>query len=189
MLKFEIDPDSEFGKSINIAIKDVGDLRAPFGLIKQSWFKGNRSIFDENRSSAGKYADLSDKPFRAFWKNKRGFAALYSGGYKEYKKVNVGFTYPILESSGKLKRSITVPNADGAISNITSKTKLELGTDVKSEDGEFYAGHLHFGTRKMPARPVLLLGVEQVAPNKINKRVENWVRMISQYVLDKTEEA
>jgi len=178
MLKFEIDEDGEFGRAINIAIKEVGDLRAPFGLIKESWFKGNMSIFPEKRGGPGKYADLSEK-------------------YKRRKEKAIGSAYPILRGfvkpkggaarkSGRLARSMTVPNSKGAISTVTNKRTLTLGTQVKNKKGVLYPEYLHFGTSKMPARPLLLLGAEQVAPSQINKRVENWVKMISDYVIQKS---
>jgi hypothetical protein len=174
-IQFKIDSDKKFERAINKAIREVDDLRIPFKLITREWFKGNRTIFDPGRQSAGKYKDLSDK-------------------YKRTKTRYIGSPYPILVGfmkpagtaamrSGKLADSMTDPTNPDSISSIVNNLSLVLGTKAKSKKGAPYPFFLHFGTRKMPARPVVLLGPEQVAPSALNKRKENWIKMIGDYVL------
>lgn len=162
-----IDPKGEFFKAIKKAQKEVGDLRTPFKEITASWYRGNKSIF--TLKGPGKYKPLSEK-------------------YKKQKIKDVGFAYPALERSGHLKRSLTVPGHENSIVNIINKSILVLGTNVTTKDGKPYAIFNHKGSKKigLPARPVVLLGVEQVSNPIINKRVELWTRVIQEYVQEKS---
>jgi len=164
MAKYEIDSQKKFRKEINKAIKKVGDLTIPFGLMTREWFKANRSIFDKGRVGPGKYADLSPK-------------------YKVAKGKKYGFVYPILRGSGKLAESMIEADHPDSIAIITNKNVLTLGTKVTNKKNKPYPIFLHFGTNKMTARPLVLLGGEQVATRPINKRRENWVTMLNDYVL------
>lgn len=176
--KVEVDPDNKLEKTIKFAVSEVADLTIPFKLMTREWFKSNRSIFDKGRKGPGKYRDLSPK-------------------YKKRKTKALGSPYPILRGfvkpkgqparpSGKLADSMTKPKDSGAVSKIINKQSLILGTKVTGKDGEPYPNHLHFGTKKMPSRPFVLLGGEQVAPDRVNKRRELWVNMIQDFVNQKT---
>lgn len=165
---YEVDSEKRLDKAIKKAIKEVEDLTLPFSLISKSWFKGNRSIFDMGRKGPGKYED-------------------YDGGaesaYATRKKKTYGFVYPMLVASGKLKESMINPNSSDSINSVINKKTLELGTSVTSAAGAPYPSYLHYGTKFMPARPVVLFGSEQVAPSELNKRVSIWVKIIEDYVL------
>ncbi len=175
--KYEIDPSGKFAKAIKKATKDVSDLRIPFGLMTREWYKANRSIFE--LKGPGKYEDLRPRT-------------------KTEKIRLFGKVYPILEASDALKLSMTVPGNTGSVANIINKTILVLGTKVKSQDGEDYPSHLHFGFqprrrgkkvgKKVKARPFVLLGGEQVATPRINLRRKLWIEMLEQYVLDVSKE-
>ena len=151
--------DKEFQAAIQKAKKDLGDLTIPFTLMTQSWFKSNRAIF--SLGGPGKYADLSES-------------------YKPVKAKKWGFTYPILKASGALANSITVPGDTNSIAQIINKRTLILGSKIE------YGKHHQFGTNKMPARPWILMGAEQTAPEEINRRREAWIAMLTDFINQKT---
>jgi phage gpG-like protein len=161
MVKFEVDY-KQFSSAVRRASKQVDDLTLPLTLIAQSWFKSNRAIFQLKGS--GKYIDLKEK-------------------YKEAKENKYGFTYPILKATGRLETSITNPQSNESINKILNKRLLLLGSKTP------YAPFHQFGTRKMPARPFVLIGAEQTAPEALNVRLEAWVKILGDYVAKKTGEA
>lgn len=167
-VEFQVDDKRIFNDAILKARKEIADLRVPFSLMTKAWFKGNVSQFDLSRQGPGKYDDFtqesSDQKFR-----------------------DVGFVYPILVRSGKLMRSMTQPQNQDAITKVVNKNTLVLGTKVTGEGGAPYPFFLHFGTKFMPARPVVLLGVEQVATTQQNKRVKLWVKTLEDFVIQKSE--
>ena len=128
------------------------DLSVPFRLIQESWFKGNRTIF--SLSGPGKYQDLKEST-------------------KKQKTYLYGSPYPILKAKGALEKTMIQP---GDPVNTIGKTEMVVGTSSP------YAHFLQDGTKKMVARPVVLLGTEQVAPGPLNKRIELWTKMISDYI-------
>lgn len=156
MVNYQVDPDKKFQAAITAALKEVSDLTIPYTLITKSWFKGNRAIFA--LKGPGKYVDLTP-------------------GYKKQKKKAVGFVYPILRRSGALERSITEPGDPASISLIINKTTLILGTKVP------YGKYHQFGTKRLPKRPFILVGAEQVSPPDLNRRREAWLQIISDYVM------
>ena len=160
---YEVDPDQSFRRAIKKSLRLLSDLTVPYTLMTKSWYKSNRSIFDMGRQGPGKYADLSPR-------------------YKPAKQRAVGFVYPILVRKGKLARSMTVPDDPGSVATIINKKILILGTKVSSK-GFSYPQALHFGTSKMPARPFVLLGGEQVSPQNINRRRVAWIKLLGDYAL------
>jgi phage gpG-like protein len=154
---YQVDPDKAFQSAIKDALKQVSDLTIPFTLITKSWFKGNASIFA--LKGPGKYEDLTEK-------------------YKERKKADVGFIYPILKRSGLLAKSITQAGDSNSINYIINKKTLVLGTKVS------YGPVHQFGStkRSIPKRPFILIGAEQVSPPEINRRREAWIAILEDYV-------
>lgn len=146
-------------KKLQAALKKAGakvsDLSTPFKLITESWYRSNRAIF--NLKGPGKYADL--KP-----------------DYKKAKQREYGFVYPILKATGRLERSMVDPSGSEGVRQVINKKALFLGTKVP------YAGFLQQGTRRMKARPVVLIGSEQVSPPGLNRRLEAWIAIIEDYV-------
>lgn len=172
-IEIAVDPKSSLRKTLQAAGRKLGDLTIPLKQISQEWFSSNKFIFE--LKSAGKYEDLSSKPFFAWWEM-GDLRRLFSGGYKEYKSAKVGFVYPILKSSGRLAQSITNPSHENAISFIINRKDLTLGTNVE------YAHFHNDGTKNMPARPPVLFGNEQVAPSALNRRIEIWETRMLDYV-------
>lgn len=179
MAQYNVDQDKRFRKEINKAINSLDDLTIPYRLMTREWYKGNRSIFDPARKGPGKYADLSEK-------------------YKKAKTRAIGSPYPILRGflkpagqparkTGKLAKSMTDPSDPGTVATIANKKILILGTRVTGEGGVPYPTFLHLGTSKMPARPFVLIGGEQVATREINVRKENWINMLKDYVVQVSE--
>lgn len=180
MAKYNVDPDKRLEKAIKKASKQLDDLTIPYRLMTREWYKGNRSIFDEGRKGPGKYIDLSPK-------------------YKKAKTKAIGSPYPILRGflkpkgqpaskSGRLAKSMTDPSDAGTVATIVNKKILVLGTKVTGKGGVPYPRILHLGLGRMPGpRPFVLIGGEQVATNQVNKRRENWVELLSDYVKQVSE--
>ncbi len=177
-VSYEFDPGNKLGNAIKKALLEIEDLTVPFKEMTASWYKSNVSIFSESRKSAGKYQDLSPR-------------------YKSLKEKHIGSAYPILRGflkpkgqparkSGKLADSMLDPRNPDSISRIINKTSLILGTKVTSK-GKPYGLYLHHGTNKMPARPFVLLGAEQVAPDPIRRRRQKWIDMIEDFVIQKSK--
>ena len=159
MVRFEVDPTRQFASTIEKVSKQVADLTVPLTLIAQSWFKTNRAIY--SLKGPGKYVDLSPE-------------------YKVQKRKEFGFVYPVLRATGRLEKSITDPASPESVNRIFNKNTVFLGTTVP------YAGFLQEGTTRMPARPPVLLGSEQVSPPEMNRRIEAWMQILIQYAVDKS---
>ena len=146
--------DKELFAQMKRAREAAIDLRPVFRLIQESWHKGNRAIF--SLQSPGKYVDLmpSTKKIKL----------------KKYNRI-----YPILKASGKMESTMIAP---GDPANFIGKTFAQFGTSAP------YAKFLHNGTKNMAARPVVLLGPEQVAPDALKTRAEKWVELMSNYISD-----
>jgi phage gpG-like protein len=160
----EIDPDREFAALLKDARDKVHDLTVPLRLMSREWFKGNRAIFA--LKGPGKYTDLAPDNGQSKYP------------YKEKKQRAWGHVYPILQASGGLMRSLTDPSDANAVNMIIDRQTLILGTRIQ------WAYAHQFGSikRKLPKRPFLLLGPEQVAPEGINRRRDAWVEMLKNWL-------
>jgi len=164
--QFKVDPKGVFRKALIEAGKKSNDLRTPFRLITQSFYKTNMALFQ--MKSKGPFKDLSPK-------------------YKKQKKREWGFIYPILKASGKLEKSLTSPTNPDTIATVLNKTTLLLGTKVTSDKGAPYPAFLQFGTRKMPARPYLVVGTEKgkwAKSQHIQRRKQRWMELLEKYCAD-----
>jgi phage gpG-like protein len=177
-LIYAFDPNSEFQKKIESVFEATGDLTIPLTLIAKSWYQSNKSIFA--LKGPGRYADLSKKPFFAWWEPKGSpLRTYYLGGYKSYKIAKYGFAYPILKATGRLMKSITDPRSPDAINYIVNKNTLVLGTSVP-----YAIYHQSQEPRtKMPYRPFLFVGVEQIAPHDLQQaRLNTWIQILDNYL-------
>lgn len=155
------DPDKKFAQALKRAKQETADLRIPLTMIAKDWFKTNQVIF--KLKGPGQYADLKDST-------------------KKFKKAHFGFVYPILRRGGDLEKSITQPTDSNAINEIINKSQLTLGTKV------VYAFFNHYGTKVIPARPVVFFGpeAEGIGQDKTFKvRPTQWLNIINSYVLEK----
>lgn len=175
-MRVEVDPKRELSTALKDAARSLTDLSVPLTLIAREWYKSNRAIF--TLKGPGKYTDLSTKPFYAWWEN-GDLKRLYTGGYREYKQAKWGFAYPILKRTGRLADSITKPRHSDAINQIINKKALLLGTNTP------YAIFHHSSQprKKIPFRPVVLFGNEQVAPGALNGRIDIWKQIVVDYAL------
>jgi phage gpG-like protein len=186
-IDFRVDPKGSFKKALRQAGKISSDLRAPFKTITMSFYKSNKFLFKDNRK-LNVFDDLSENPLYAFWLKDNDKAVIenqgskfFEGGYKDLKQKKYGFVYPILKATGALERSITDPTDPNAISSVLNKTTLLLGTKLP------YAGWLQNGTKKMPARPFLVVGTEKglwAQSTQMQRRKEAWMRTLEKYCAD-----
>ena len=170
MAQYKVDPNKKLDKAIQKTIKELGDLTVPLTLMSREWYKGNRSIFDLGRQGPGKYTDLTDE-------------------YSDQKFRDVGFVYPILVRSGKLMRSMTIPDDPNSVNTVINKVSLILGTKVTNKKGKPYPIYLQAGSTKigLPSRPHVLLGGEQVATSQINQRNKAWIKRLNDWVVQQSE--
>lgn len=141
----------KFRKAIQKLIKQSDDLSQPLSDIADRFRESRKFIFDKSRKSPGQYKDLSPN-------------------YKKQKNKDLGFAYPILLRTGRLRDSITTKNSE-SITEI-GKKYLVLGTKVP------YSGYHQSGTSVMPQRPFLFWGPE--APRHSNhKSIKNLHRNVA----------
>lgn len=162
-ISFKVDPDKEFARFVSEIQKEVEDLTIPYVLMTKDWFKGNRAIF--TLSGKGKYVDLSPDSGRSKY------------NYKRQKLRDVGFVYPILKRSGLLEKSLTVEGDASSIAQIINKKILILGTKDR------VAAYHQIGTKRLPVRPMIFIGAEQTAPDDLNKRRENWIKILENHYI------
>lgn len=164
VMELKVENQQQFNAEIQKISKGVSDLRPILHTIKKQWYKGNQSIF--SLDGPGRYADIKDK---------------------QAKRRRAGIVYPILEGdTWTLKKSITEEKDEHAVSRINKKS-IELGV-VKTKSFP-YAFSQHYGSKKinLPARPYVLLGVEQVATNDIKKQPKVYYEAIRDFILDNSE--
>lgn len=164
-MKVEVDPQERLAQSIKKASAEVSNLTIPLRLIAQSWFKSNEAIFQ--LKGPGKYEPFQGK------KDASGLTA-----YQRKKREERGFDYPLLLAEGAIKRSITNPQDSQSVNSIVNKIALLLGTQVPH--AIFHQSKLP--RNKLPRRPVVLFGNEQVAPGALSRRIEIWEKIIYDYV-------
>ena len=190
-----VDPGGKFGKLLKEAAQKSGDLRQPFKEITASWYKTNK-IHIFNLKGPGKYTDLSEKPFYAYWlspnnpktskilSNNNG-SIYFKQGYKDYKVASGYKLYPILKASGKLMKSLTIPTDRNTIASVLNKRTLILGTKVESKKGAPYPTYLNFGTKKMPARPFMFIGTgsgKMARQPWVKRRLKAWTQQIETHL-------
>ena len=153
---YNVENDRLFQKNIDMALKELSDLRTPFKLIANDFYKSEKSIFQ--LSSPGQYPDFKNEESR------------------ESKERAVGFEYPLLLRKGDLMRSVTSPTAKGSYMNL-QKTFLQIGTTIPY--GKFHQR----GTKKMKPRKFLFVGPESKkwATSETDGRAERWVNTLADY--------
>ena len=157
MVKLEVTQDfNEFIKLVEASQKKVGDLRPALESMAIRWFRSNKALF-LLQSKGGYENDLSDK-------------------YKILKERAVGFVYPMLKFTGDLEDSLTNMGNEHAYKQFVGKKGIEVGTTVP------YAFFLQEGTKFMPPRPPVLLGVEKQATVEQGKNIEEWSRILLGFV-------
>ena len=170
-VSYEIENDKRFKAGIRRAQSQMDDLRGPFQQIADDFYRYLKNT-TFSLKGPGRFPDLSTKPFRALWKhsaknpNVLGKGAWYKGGYKQYKQLNYGFTYPILVRTGRLFKSVTI---QGSAENITAigPKQMILGTTVP------YAGTHQFGESPVPMRKFFF--IDKPTTGRFLRILEAWV--------------
>lgn len=162
---FIIENDENFRRGLERLERSTDDFRIPFTLISADFFKSNRKIF--TLRSKGLYPDLAPAT-------------------KVQKQKEVGFVYPILAREGALARSLTSPNASGAV-NFIGRKELEMGTSVPHA-----IFHQSDEPRKViPQRKVVFIdgGPNETAKDaSIAGRSERWANIINDHILKLIED-
>ena len=162
VMKLITDEGQKFNQSIKAMSKSVSDLTIPLNQIKKQWYQGNKSIF--KLKGPGKYD-------------------LLSLSYANKKNNELDFIYPLLRAKNKnIEAAITSEDDKHAYSHIEKKS-IELGVKKSTEFPYAFAIHYGIPSKNIPARPYVLLGVEQVATTDIKKKPKIYFEIIKDYVL------
>lgn len=160
-VRYTIENEAIFRKTLERAAEKVEDLRIPFKFIAIDFHKSEKAIF--KLTSPGGYPDLSPET-------------------KKQKQRQVGFLYPILKRSGRLESSLTDENDPEAIVRI-GKKQLTIGTSTP------YAVYHNSDKprKKIPQRKIVFIGPESRAfhqKDRQNKggRLTRWSNIIDGYV-------
>jgi hypothetical protein len=164
---YAVDNDRRFRDALARAYEQVGDLRLPFRLIAQDFYRSEKAIWQ--LSSPGQYPDLAESTKKD--RRRRGQPL-----------------YPILRRSGALEAAATTQGGAGNITRVTKST-LELGVD----GGAIPYAIFHQSDRprrKIPLRKYLFIGPE--APRFANSdqkgRLNRWLGMLNGYVAERLEQ-
>jgi len=166
---YDVLNDKLFQRNIDTALKELSDLRTPFKLIANDFYKSEMAIF--KLQGPGKYPDFKSEKS------------------KKAKKKDVGFDYPLLKRSGALMDSVTNPAAKGSFLNIQN-TFMQIGSTI--EYGKYHQSDLP--RKKIPQRKFLFIGPEAIrwAPDTGGKynpvgRTSRWVNTLAGYFNKKME--
>ena len=159
---YSVDNDRKFRETIERVSKDITDLRIPFRLISNDFYKSQKAIWQ--LKSPGLYPDLAEST-------------------KADRRRRNQPLYPILKRTGMLERSTTNPNDGEAINEVT-KTTLTIGSKVK------YGIFHQQGTKHMPMRKFLFIGPEapRFANDQQKGRLERWTGILNAFALEKARQ-
>ena len=194
-ISYNVINDKQFDETVKRAIQEVSDLRAPFRLIANDFYVSQQVIF--RLKSAGGYPDFKGKkigerriePLKFSTLKRKPISTQFDGytPYQYYKEKLTGFDhgYPLLERSGRLKRSTTTSSSPDSILVIGKQT-LEIGTDLP------YADIHQEGGPKIPQRKVMFIGPESRMNDEQGKaslggRLGRWTAILDRHVLRVTQ--
>jgi phage gpG-like protein len=167
-----VDNDRRFRNAIARAAEVVKDLRIPFTLILNDFYKSEKAIFQ--LKSAGQYP-----PFVNHTKDDKS-------PYQKRKLAKWGFDYPLLVASGRLSASLLSKDAPGAVAAI-GPTELVFGTTVP-----YGIYHQSDEPRsRVPLRKFLFIGPEapQFATSEQTGRPTRWMNILNDYALKKMKQS
>jgi hypothetical protein len=157
----------------------TNDFRVPFRLISSDFYRSQRQLF--SLQSAGLYTDLSTKPFRALWRNKKEYGFLYEGGYKEYKLINTGFVYPILVGKSRDLSNSTLGKDHRYSVYFLGKQELNIGSRVPY--GKYHQSDAP--RNKIPLRKFIFIdggAGDKSKGSGINGRRDRWLSIIDEHI-------
>lgn len=164
---YSVDNDNSFKNAISEVSKATQDLRLPFGLILNDFYKSQAAIF--KLKGPGKYP-----PFKGEKNPKTGRTK-----YQDEKLKDVGFDYPLLVRTGALANSLLGPTNKGSVSSIT-KLSLAFGTAIK-----YGIYHQSDAPRsRIPLRKFLFIGPEasRFATSEQVGRLERWTGYLNDHL-------
>lgn len=167
-----IENNIEFQKKLNDLGKATNNFSIPFKLIASDFYRSNRKLF--TLQSAGLYQDLAPSA------GQDGNPTTKSN-YKEQKKKDVGFVYPILVGKTRdLSNSLLGRSHKYSIFMLGYK-ELQMGTNVPY--GKF---HQSDGTRtKIPQRKFVFIDggpADKSSDSNISGRRERWISIIDTHI-------
>jgi len=133
-LRFKVEGKDEVVRDIRKVFNKLHDLRPLFESLASDFYKTEKNMIfrsGQNVNGPGKYEDLRPRT-------------------KVLKMQSIGRIYPILDWTGRLKKSLSDRGSKDNITTIT-KRKMTLGTKVP------YAKNLFRGTKRMVARPPIIM--------------------------------
>ena len=168
MITYEVDPGGAWQDAVDRAAKAASDLRVPFALIADDFYRTQRSIWQD--SGPGRYPDLSP-------------------AYKKQKQKKVGFIYPILRANGYLEVAASVQGGAGNITQIEPQ-RLTMGVD---SDAIPYADyHQSDAPRsKIPLRKFVFYGPEagRFADSEQVGRLDRWMKILDEFIMLQLKES
>ena len=158
---FEVDPNKKFAKALEQAKKYSVDLKIPFTLIAQDFYRSQKPIWE--LGGPGRYKPISES-------------------YKTSKQKKYGFVYPLLKANGYLERAATTMNGAGNVTIITDE-EVVWGVDVGAVP--YAAYHQSDEPRsKIPLRKFLFGGSElskwAVNADQLN-RPKRWLDILRKH--------
>ncbi len=187
---YVVDNDQRFRRALKDASEVSQDLRVPFGLILNDFYKSEQAIF--KLKGPGKYPPFkhSKEKFTNSGRRKKGAVSNAKpdsfSPYQWFKLRKYGFDYPLLVRTGKLAASLLGPNNPGSISKVT-KLSLVFGTSIP-----YGIYHQSDDPRsKIPLRKFLFIGPEapQFATSEQQGRLERWVGYLGSHIEKQFEKA
>lgn len=154
-LRFSVMGDVQLSRYFDRLSTKVGDFTPAFKKITEDFYEGQSATFESEGAFEGKSKWPKLSPQYARWKSRN-----YPGK-------------DMLVLRGGLKQAVTSPKARGSIYQET-KTSLTMGAEIMVNGWNLVALH-QFGTRKMPARPVIELS---------NRQKKRWVDIIRNWHYD-----
>ncbi len=182
---YTLQNDAAFKAALTKASAALQDLRVPFGLILNDFYKSEQAIFKLKgpgkyppfKNSSGEVSSLGGRnnPFG----RKRTVTVTNESPYQRAKKKAVGFDYPLLVRSGALAASLLGPNNRGSIAKVT-KLSLTFGTSIAY--GIYHQSDSP--RKKIPLRKFLFIGPEapSFATSEQQGRLQRWVGYMEDYI-------
>ena len=152
-----VENDEAFARAVLRAGATAKNLRVPFAQIAKDFRKSRTAIFTLQKAPSG-WDDLNPR-------------------YKDIKKQQVGFVYPILRLTGRLEKSVTDESHPENITRIFPQF-MHLGTGVPY-------GRNHQEGIGVPLRKFLFIGPESVkfANSDITGFPERSLNTLNSFVL------
>ena len=142
-LRFDVVGDVQLSRLLDRVSSDLSNMRPAWDLIHTNFLRGEQGTFALEGAFGGKPKWEPLSPKYELWKDQR-----YPG-------------QPILVLTGALRASLTQASDPDHVYDATD-SGMSVGTKKRTPGGRWNLGLLHQkGTRRMPARPPLILTEQQ----------------------------